>query len=90
MRHHPRVVAQHAGLVPDGRGGKCQGVWRGGRGDRESAERGGLGGEETEKTELHLDSKSFIVMGWHMGLLLGKPAAFDRQITQLAAGSNTP
>ena len=60
-------------------------------GGRGRVQRGvGWGGGETEKTELHLDSKSFIVMGWRMGLLLGKPAAFDRQITQLAAGSDTP
>ena len=40
--HHQNVAAQHAGLVPDGTGGKCQGVrWGGqggGGGDRGSAE----------------------------------------------------
>ena len=69
--HHQKVAAQHAGLMPNGTRGRCQGVQRGGRGEKGDC-RVGLGGEETEKTEnLHLDmdSKSFIVMGWCMGLL---------------------
>lgn len=38
MRHHQKVVAKHAGLVPDGTGRKCQGVWRGGQEKRGSAD----------------------------------------------------
>jgi len=41
--HHQKVAAQHAGLMPNGTRGRCQGVQRGGRGEKSGVGGGGDG-----------------------------------------------
>ena len=76
MHHHPKVVAQHAGLVPDGRCEKCQGVWRGGRGERESAERGGGGGGGDGEDRTSLGQQKLYSDGLAYGFVVRKACSF--------------